>query len=204
MRRSMAVLGWFVPVLVSLTGGSVVRAQTLTSDTERQSTWPANPSQAQVDDIWSKLVLLLSKHDGYVSLDNFQAVFGMKFGKGTPNGLGGIFYSTHQGKDWLLTTGLTIKPYGKKGAVSSSLGIDFKVSYLLGTARINPCLSTQKAFDNLIKSGWSGSFAPELNWVMLSRNGPYGEYVATVHYTRTCIFSVTVSNRSESPAGNGR
>ncbi|RDS80258.1 hypothetical protein DWU98_15245 [Dyella monticola] len=155
-----------------------------------QIKWPVIPRQTQINDVWSKFVVLISRKGGYVTQGDFENAFHMKFKGGNPTRNNGMSYRTHQGKDWLLTADLTSETDGNES--SSSLGIDFKGMGGDQSGK-NPCLATKKVFDDLRKKGWSGGY--DENMTMVKMASPNGSYQAIVHYSRDCIYSVLVGKQ---------
>jgi hypothetical protein len=165
------------------------------------------PTQAQIDDIWSKLVLLSGKHGGYVSHQDFEATFDMRFEKNVPFRSRGYWHTAYQGKSWILGAVLWDGFYDEEGRPASTVTVKFR-DEVSGVAVHNPCLSPGKVFGDLRQNGWQGDY--DLNRRLeghvestntLFRMSPSGKYIVRVLSNPNCVLDVTVG---ESGALSGR
>jgi hypothetical protein len=185
-------------------GCGTVHAQALTSyqskDKPAISNWPAIPTQSQVNDIWRKLVALLSKHDGYVTKQEFEGEFGMQFERAIPD-MGRLYHNAHQGKSWLLGASFIDGFHNGDDKPASSTMVYFRDDGPYGVASHNPCLDPKQVFDDLEKSGWKGSYNLNHHFELhaestneLTRSSPYGYYTARVFALPNCVLEIIVAD----------
>lgn len=211
MKREVSLAISNVVVLASL-AGPVVQAQGTPSSVSPEkvddTTWANVPTQAQIDDIWSKLVGLIAKHGGYVSKEEFEETFGVRLRSAEPSRTSGSFYSAHQGVNWVLTIGLTDQIRVKEGGGGSNLSIDFEDERPWKQRKSDyPCLSKETVVDDLVKSGWRSEGEELGQWNRFSRASFHGSYVArlmfvpsgkrvtSVQYSSACVQNIDVGLR---------
>jgi len=132
------------------------------TDSPTQATPPSGytiPPPFTADEFWEKILLLMREHDGYITKERFEDVFGVQLKQTKSYEDGSAMYSLKKGTDWYFDAGLWMtgekfkKPGGKMGGVSSSLRIDWDFD-TFGEVNVGPCIRTDTARKDILSSGW--------------------------------------------------